>query len=220
MRKKLLFLTVDIVIFTIENGLLKVLLVKRKYPPFKGAWAFPGGFVNYNEDVPVAARRELYEETTVKSGYLEQLYTFGKPRRDPRGRVVTVAYFALTPRNKLCISAADDAEDAGLFPVEAHPKLAFDHKEILAYALKRLRNKIQYTNIVWSLLPKEFALSEIQHVYETIWGHKMDKRNFCKKMLSLGLLESLKKKRKGARQRPAKLYKFKTTKYTELKRFF
>ncbi len=219
-KHKPLLATTDIVIFTVENNELKILLVRRKYPPFQGMWAFPGGFVRPKEDLESAAKRELNEETGVSGVYLEQLYSFGDPKRDPRGRVVTVGYYALVPPLALNISAADDAEAAGIFSIKMHPKLAFDHQQILDYALYRLRNKIQYTNVAWSLLPPEFTLGEIQNVYETIWDKKVDKRNFRKKLFSLGLLTKLNKKKKGGRQRPAVLYKFKSTKYVELRRFF
>ena len=212
--------TCDIVIFTIDDGELKTLLVKRKLEPFKGMWALPGGFVRKNEDLPDAAVRELREETGVSGVYLEQLYTFGLPGRDPRGRVITVAYFALIHRNKLKFKASSDASEAKLFSVSSMPKLAFDHAGILEYALIRLRNKIQYTNAVWSILPENFTLGEIQNVYEIIWARITDKRNFRKKLLSLGLLKPAGKMKKGFRQRPAKLYAFKTKKYVELKRFF
>lgn len=212
--------TVDIIIFTIEDNKLKTLLIKRKSPPFKGKWALPGGFLKKDEDIYNAASRELREETNVRGVYLEQLYTFGKPKRDPRGRVVTVAYFALVPRQLMKIKAADDAADARLFSVADLPTLAFDHKKILNYALYRIRSKIQYTNVIWSLLPKKFTLTEIQKIYEIIWSRRVDKRNFRKKLLSLGLLKSTKETLVGLRQRPAELYNFKTTKYVELKRFF
>jgi len=212
--------TVDIIIFTIEDNKLKTLLIKRKSPPFKGKWALPGGFLKKDEDIYNAAQRELNEETGIKGVYLEQLYTFGEPKRDPRGRVVTVAYFALVPRELMKIKAADDATDAKLFSIADSPVLAFDHRKILNYALYRIRNKIQYTNVIWSLLSKKFTLTEIQKVYEIIWGRRIDKRNFRKKLLSLGLLKSAKETLTGLRQRPAKFYSFKTTKYVELKRFF
>ena len=212
--------TADIVIFTIDDGELKTLLVKRKLEPFKSLWALPGGFVKKGENLAEAAARELKEETGVSGAYLEQLYTFGDPKRDPRGRVITVAYFALMQRYQLKIKASSDATEAKLFSVSSLPKLAFDHGEILEYALTRLRNKIQYTNAVWSILPENFTLGEIQNVYEIIWGRKTDKRNFRKKLLSLGLLRPAGKTKKGFRQRPAKLYAFKTKKYVELKRFF
>ena len=212
--------TVDIVIFTIDKGGLKILLVKRKLEPFKGTWALPGGFIKKGENLSAAASRELKEETGVSSAYLQQLYTFGDPKRDPRGRVITVAYFALMHRKKLKIEASSDASEAKLFSVSSLPKLAFDHRDVLVYALTRLRNKVQYTNAVWSILPENFTLGEIQNVYEIIWGRKTDKRNFRKKLLSLGLLKPVGKIKKGFGQRPAKLYAFKTKKYVELKRFF
>ena len=212
--------TVDVVIFTIEGAVLKILLVKRGLEPFKGAWALPGGVVKKGENLAEAAARELKEETGVYGAYLEQLYTFGAPSRDPRGRVITVAYFALMHRKKFKIEASSDASEANLFSVSSLPKLAFDHEDILEYALMRIRNKIQYTNAVWSILPENFTLGEIQNVYEIIWGRKTDKRNFRKKILSLGLLKPAGKMKKGFRQRPAKLYAFKTKKYVELKRFF
>lgn len=224
MFKKLKFenpkVTVDIIIFTIEGGDIKTLLIKRKSTPFRGKWALPGGFLKKDEDIYNAALRELKEETGVKGVYLEQLYTFGEPKRDPRGRVVTIAYFALVPRNLMKIKAADDAADARLFSMANLPDLAFDHNKILNYALYRIRNKIQYTNVIWSLLPKKFTLTEIQKIYEIIWGKHIDKRNFRKKLLSLGLLRSAKETRIGLRQRPAKLFAFKTNKHVELKRFF
>ncbi|OHA06377.1 MAG: hypothetical protein A2934_00680 [Candidatus Sungbacteria bacterium RIFCSPLOWO2_01_FULL_47_10] len=212
--------TVDIVIFTIEEAKLKTLLIKRKFDPFKNIWALPGGFVRSKEDIYAAALRELSEESGISGVYLEQLYTFGSPKRDPRGRVITIAYFALASRQKLRIRSASDAKDAGLFSVDDLPRLAFDHKEILEKALERLGNKIQYTNVLWSLLPEYFTLGDIQRVYEIIWGKKADKRNFRKKLLSLGLLKPIGKLRKGLRRRPARLYQFKTKKYVELKRFF
>lgn len=222
--KKLKFenpkVTVDIIIFTIEDNKLKTLLIRRKSPPFKGKWALPGGFLEKDEDIYNAALRELNEETGVKGVYLEQLYTFGEPRRDPRGRVVTVVYFALVPRQLMEIKASDDAADARLFSMADLPDLAFDHRKILSYVLNRIRNKVQYSNVIWSLLPKKFTLTEIQKVYEIVLNKRMDKRNFRKKLLSVGLLKSAKKTIIGLRQRPAEIYTFKTTKYIELKRFF
>lgn len=213
-------ITVDVVVFTVRQGKLKVLLIKRKYSPFKDKWALPGGFIRGGEELLHASARELEEETGVRGVYLEQLYTFGAPRRDPRGRVITVAYFALVSPDKMQLRASYDAKEAKLFEVNKLPHLAFDHRKILTYAIIRLRNKIQYTNVAWSLLPQKFTLSEIQKFYETIWGKRLDKRNFRKKILSLGLLNVLPSVRKGLRQRPAKLYAFKTRKFVELRRFF
>lgn len=213
-------MTVDVVFFTIDEKKLKLLLIRRKHEPYQGLWALPGGFIRKNEEVTKAALRELKEETGLKGAYLEQLYTFGTPGRDPRGRVVTIAYFALAPRPPKKLKASSDAAEAQWFPVNRLPKLAFDHEKIVVYALTRLRNKIQYTNAVWSLLARIFSLGELQKIYELILGRRLDKRNFRKKMLSLGLLRSVRGLRMGLRQRPAQLYEFKTRKYVELKRFF
>lgn len=213
-------LTVDVAAFAVEENQLKVLLVERKYPPFKSFWALPGGFIRPREGLVEAAVRELKEETGVGNLYLEQLYTFGSLARDSRGRVVTVTYLALVPRGMPKLEASTDATYAAFLPVASLPKLAFDHAEIITYALVRLRNKIQYTNVAWSLLPEQFTLKEIQDVYEAIWGRHVDKRNFRKKILALGILKELPMKRTGLRQRPASLYAFKTKKYVELKRFF
>lgn len=212
--------TVDIVVFTIDDKKLKTLLVLRKYPPFKDRWALPGGFIRKHEELPQAALRELKEETGVKKVYLEQLYTFGEEKRDPRGRIITISYFALVPKGHIRLKASHDAKEARLFPINVLPKLAFDHQKIVTYALTRVRNKIQYTNTAWSLLPEKFSLSEIQEVYEKIWGRRVDKRNFRKKILSLGLIKPVKGIQRGLKQRPAKLHSFKTKKYLELRRFF
>jgi len=181
--------TVDIVIFTIQNKDLKILLVKRKIEPFKGKWAIPGGFVKMNESLEEAAKRELEEETGVKDVYLEQLYTFGEPKRDPRGRVITVSYMALVNSENIKLKAATDALDAQWFSVKKIPELAFDHKRILNYSLKRLKWKFEYTNVAFSLLPKKFSISQIQEIYEIVFDKKFDKRNFAKKILYLDILK-------------------------------
>ena len=211
--------TVDIVIFTIYNDKLHTLLIQRKGQPFQNSWALPGGFLEKDEPLIGAAGRELFEETGVSRIYLEQLYSFGDPGRDPRGRVITVAYFALVPA-PLEISAGSDAKSAKWWPVGSLPKLAFDHKRIINYALERLRAKLEYTNVAWSLLPDKFTLTDLQRTYEIVWGKKMDKRNFRKKILSLGLLAQSKEMRTGFHQRPSHLYYFESKKKTELKRFF
>lgn len=212
--------TVDIVVFTIEAQELAVFLIKRKYNPYKGMWALPGGFIRKKEGPMRAAMRELKEETGVGGVYLEQLYTFGNPSRDPRGRVITIAYLALVPRHTVRLKASFDAADVDIFPIKKLPRLAFDHAQILSYALTRLRNKLQYTNVAWSLMPTLFTLGEIQKVYELILGRRIDKRNFRKKILSLGILKEAEKMKKGLRQRPAQLYQFKTKQFTELRKFF
>jgi len=180
--------TVDTIIFTIENNRLKILLVKRNLNPYKGKWALPGGFVRIDEPLEDAAKRELEEETSVKDVYLEQLYSFGEPKRDPRGRVITVAYMALINSESIKLKASTDVSDAKWFSVSDLPVLAFDHRKILEYALKRLRWKFEYTTVAFSLLPKKFTISQIQKVYEIVFGKKFDKRNFFKKILSLDIL--------------------------------
>lgn len=202
-------IAVDMVIFTVRGDDLHVLLVQRRGEPFAGRWALPGGFVNDDESVDAAAARELREETGVSEVYLEQLYTFGEPDRDPRGRVVSVAYYALL-RQPADLAAADDATDARWFPMGALPPLAFDHAAILDYALARVRSKVEYTNVVYSLLPETFTLTELQRVYEIILGRTLDKRNFRKKIGSLDLVEPTGEERRDGAHRPAKLYRFRS----------
>jgi len=200
--------TVDVVIFTIKNNDLKVLLVKRDLNPFKGKWALPGGFAHVNESLDVAAKRELEEETGVREVYLEQLYTFGDVKRDPRGRVITVTYMALINSEQLKLKASTDVSDVQWFSVSKPPYLAFDHKNIINYSLKRLKWKFEYTTVGFSLLPKKFVLSELQKIYEIVFNKKFDKRNFAKKLLSLNILkeEGIKK---GVSYRPPMLYSLK-----------
>ena len=200
--------TVDIVIFTIQENDLKVLLVKRGIEPFKGEWAIPGGFVRINESLEDAAMRELKEETGVKDVYLEQLYTFGEPKRDPRGRVITVDYMALINSENMKLKATTDVSEAQWFSVKKFPHLAFDHKKILDYSLLRLRWKFEYTTVAFSLLSKEFTIGQIQEIYEIVFGRKFDKRNFAKKILSLGILEGEGIKR-DVSHRPPMLYSLK-----------
>ena len=207
--------TVDVVIFTIQEGVLKVLLVKRLIDPFIGQFAIPGGFVLEDEDLEQAAVRELREETGVSDVYLEQLYTFGKPDRDPRGRVVTVGYFALVSADRK-LKAGSDAAEAAWFPMNNLPPLAFDHATILNYALERLRNKLEYTTVGFQLLPEKFTLTELQDVYAAILGKKLDKRNFRRKMSVLKILKPLPEYRRGG-QRPAQLYRFVAARFEKLK---
>jgi 8-oxo-dGTP diphosphatase len=203
--------TVDIVVFTVNEQKLKVLLIQRGIPPFKGQYALPGGFVLANETLDAAAFRELGEETGTKNVYLEQLYTFGDPKRDPRGRVVTVAYYALVPTGKSPLLAGTDAASAGWFPVAALPALAFDHGGIIEYAVSRLRNKLEYTSVGFELLPKKFTLTTLQMLHEAILGRMLDKRNFRRKILSTGLLAASKEMEITGRK-PARLYAFRNTK--------
>lgn len=211
-------LTVDTVIFVFKEKGLKVLLIKRKHDPFKNTWALPGGFLDMDETLEVGAKRELHEETGVKDLYLEQLYTFSDVHRDPRGRVITVAYLALIrPTDVLDIHAASDAKEVKWFSVYRLPKLAFDHKKIIEYALERLRNKLDYTTVGFQLLAEKFTLSELQDAYEIVLKRKLDKRNFRKKMLSLDLLNPLEEYRKSGATRPAQLYMLNENKFIQLR---
>jgi 8-oxo-dGTP diphosphatase len=208
--------TVDVAIFTILGGELKVLLVKRKNWPFAGMWAIPGGFIEMDESLEKAAARELEEETGVSDVYLEQLYTFGAPGRDPRTRVITVAYFALVSADQLHLRAASDAADVGWFSAYNPPPLAFDHDAILEYALIRLRYKLEYTAVGFQLLPAEFSLTELQQTYEIILREDLDKRNFRRKILQADILEETGRVRERG-HRPAKLYRFRDDAVAETK---
>lgn len=200
--------TVDLVIFTLLDKVLHVLLVKRAFWPFAGMWALPGGFVHIEESLEQAARRELREESGVEQVYLEQLYTFGEPKRDPRTRVITVAYMALVPPDRSRLRPGSDALEAGWLPAYEPPPLAFDHREILDYAVTRLRYKLEYTALAFELLPTEFTLTELQEAYEHILNQALDKRNFRRKMLHAGILEQTGRCREGGQHRPARLYRF------------
>jgi 8-oxo-dGTP diphosphatase len=211
-------LTVDCVVFGLDEGELKVLLIERGLAPFKGKWALPGGFVRLEETVDEAARRELKEETGLKNVFLEQLYTFGTVDRDPRERVVSVAYYALVTLAEHPATGATDASDAGWFPAARPPALAFDHIEILKTALQRLRGKVRYEPIGFELLPEKFTLSQLQHLYEVVLQTELDKRNFRKKILGMGLLVPLKETTRTGAHRPAQLFRFDTKKYAALKK--
>ena len=207
-RKREIQVTVDVVIFALRAGELQVLLVQRGVPPFEGRWALPGGFVHDDESLDAAARRELEEETGVRDVFLEQLYTFGDPRRDPRGRVVTVAYYALLTTEIAPLVAGTDAGAARWVAARTHPPLAFDHEQILSYALERLANKLEYTTVGFRLLPKKFTLGQLQRVYEAVLGRALDKRNFRRKMALLGVLKPLQEWVQDGPSRPAQLYRF------------
>ncbi len=210
-------LTVDCVVFGFDGGGLKVLLIKRGIAPFKGEWALPGGFVKVEESLDEAARRELQEETGLERVFLEQLYTFGEPGRDPRERVVSVAYFALVRPEVYQMRAATDADDAQWFDLDELPRLAFDHPEIVEMAHQRLRGKLRYEPIGFELLAEKFSLSQLQYLYEAVLGVPLDKRNFRKKVQSYDLLIPLEEKHRDGPHRPAQLFKFDPDKYQELK---
>jgi 8-oxo-dGTP diphosphatase len=208
--------TVDLVIFTVNNETLNVMLVKRAEAPYKDEWSLPGGFLLIGESLDEAALRVLKEKTGVTNVYLEQLYTFGKPNRDPRARVITVAYFALIPWSNLNQPASNKVTDLKWASVNQIPRLAFDHKEILRSAIQRLRAKVTYSNIVYGLMPGQFRLSELQRMYEIILDDQLDKRNFRKRILASGLLQETGQKHLQGAHRPAMLYQFKKMEITFL----
>lgn len=210
-------LTVDGVVFGLDGGELKVLLIERGLKPFKGQWALPGGFVQEGETLDAAAARELEEEAGVSGVFLEQLYTFGAVKRDPRERVVSVAYYALVNLADHTTRAATDAADAQWFPAASPPPLAFDHAEILTMALTRLRGKLRYQPIGFELLPEKFTLTQLQQLYESVLGLPLDKRNFRKKVLGFDLLLPLPETRRDGPHRPAQLFRFDPARYEELK---
>ncbi|MDL2259662.1 NUDIX hydrolase [Deltaproteobacteria bacterium OttesenSCG-928-K17] len=201
-------ITVDAVVFGLNETKLEVLLIKRGLAPYKGKWALPGGFVRLDEALEDAVKRELAEETGLENIYLEQLATFGDPRRDPRGHTLSVAYFALVNRREYAAQGAGDAAEARWFDVQALPALAFDHAAIIAAAIERLRGKLRYKPIGFELLPELFPLRSLQQLYETVLGRSLDKRNFRKKILSMGILRETSETETGASRKPARLYAF------------
>jgi len=211
--------TVDAIVFgySKEKG-VSILLIKRKYDPFKGSWAIPGGFVLEEESLEEAVARELQEETGVKINYLEQLYTFGKPNRDPRKRIISVAYFGLVKATQFeKLNATTDAEDAQWFNFKQLPSLAFDHQKILNVAIERLRGKMVYQPIGFELLDKRFPFSDLEHLYSTLLDRPIDRRNFRKKVMSLGILDELKEKSKSiGAGRPGNLFQFNKVTYFQL----
>jgi 8-oxo-dGTP diphosphatase len=211
-------LTVDCVVFGLDRGhTLKIVLIQRNLEPFKGEWALPGGFVRTDETLEAAALRELREETGIETVFLEQLYTFGSLDRDPRERVVTIAYYALVNLWEYQIQAATDASDAAWFAVDRLPPLAFDHERIVEVALKRLQGKLRYEPIGFELLPEKFTLFQLQKLYETVLGKELDKRNFRKKILNMNLLVALDEFQTDVSHRAARLYKFDRWQYLQLK---
>lgn len=201
-------LTTDVVVFTVREQRLQLLLIRRANPPFQGQWALPGGFLDIDEDIDTCAARELAEETGLTDLYLEQLYTFGAPGRDPRERVISVAYYALVCSDRVRhAAAASDAAAVAWFAFDALPPLAFDHAQIIAKAHERLVAKLDYSSIALQLLPETFTLSELQAIYETLRNEPLDKRNFRKHMLSLDLIEETGEMKRNGKHRPARAYR-------------
>ncbi len=205
--------TVDCVVFGLDDEDLKVLLIRRDLPPFEDKWALPGGFVRLEETLDEAARRELQEETSLERVFLEQLYTFGSIDRDPRERVITVAYYALVRLSDHRVQAATDARDAVWFAMDDLPSLAFDHDQILETAHQRLQGKVRYQPIGFELLPPKFTLTQLQKLYEIVLGRVLDKRNFRKKIQGMGILEELDEVEKDVAHRAARLYRFDKKEY-------
>ncbi len=200
-------ITTDVVVFTISSNKLKLLLIKRGQNPYKGCWAIPGGFLEPDENLDECARRELREETGLNKLYLEQLYTFGQPNRDPRERVVSIAYLALASPSNKSLKPSSDAVSASWFNLDELPTMAFDHSKIVNMAHKSLISKLDYSTIAFRLLPEAFTLSQAQHVYEILRNKKMDKRNFRKQMIGSGLIEETGEQQREGNHRPARLYR-------------
>jgi len=211
-------LTTDSVVFGLDDEDLKLLLIRRNLPPFEGGWALPGGFVRVGESVDEGARRELDEEAGVRVSFLEQLYTFGEPDRDPREHVVTVAYFALVNLIDHPPVAATDASDAAWFGLADIPELAFDHKTIVEKAFERLQGKLRYEPIGFELLPTKFSLTDLQKLYERILNRELDKRNFRKKVIAMGILRDLNELQQDVAHRAARLYSFDEPTYRKLQK--
>lgn len=198
--------TTDVVLFTIRQRTLSVLLIQRGTPPCQGMWALPGGFLEIDEDLETCAKRELYEETGIEGVYLEQLYTFGDPQRDPRERVISVTYFALSQSDNLSPKAASDAALADWFSMNKLPQLAFDHAKIIQLARTRLLSKLGYSTIAFQMLPEYFTLSQLQSVYEILLDENLDKRNFRKGILARNIIKETGEYSRLGNHRPAKTY--------------
>jgi 8-oxo-dGTP diphosphatase len=211
-------LAVDCVVFGFDEGDLKLPLIQRAIEPFLGQWALPGGFVRVEETLDDAARRELQEETGVSRVYLEQLYSFGELKRDPRERVVTVAYYALVKLSDHRVRGATDARNAAWFAIRELPRVAFDHERIIDVAFARLKGKVRYEPIGFELLPPKFTLTQLQHLYEIILEVPLDKRNFRKKILGMELLIETDEIEQDVAHRAARLYTFDEGKYRQLKK--
>jgi 8-oxo-dGTP diphosphatase len=199
--------TVDVVIFTVRVHRLELLLIKRGVQPFKGFWALPGGFVRSDEDLAAAAVRELREEAGIDGAFLQQVGAFGKPDRDPRERVISVAFYAVIPATALILTAGSDAAEARWWPFATLPQAAFDHKEIIAAAHSAVVDDLAHSSVAYQFLAPEFTLTELQQVHEAIRGHSLDKRNFRKWITALGTIRPSGRIRRGGPHRPAELFR-------------
>jgi 8-oxo-dGTP diphosphatase len=208
---------VDNVVFTVLDGTLQVLLVKRLVPPFEGLWALPGGFIRENEPLEAATHRELRESTGTGEFYLEQLYTFGDPGRDTRGRVVSVAYVALLAADRCPLQPRRLEAEARWWPVYELPAMAFDHARMIEVGLERVRTKLEYTTIGFQLMGETFTLGELQSVYEVVLDRPLDKRNFRRKLKLLDMVEATGDKKMEGRGRPAALYRFRHVDFVHLR---
>ena len=203
--------TTDCVIFGFDGVKLKVLLVERGMAPYKGRWAFPGGFLNMDESAEEGALRELKEETGLEGAYIRQFHTFSNPQRDPRERVITIAYYALVRMQE--VKGGDDASDARWFALDEVPPLAFDHDQILRKAEKTLRQQIHFEPVGFELLPEKFTIKQLQNLYEAILDMRFDRRNFYNKMRRLGMLELTGDTANPSQRREANLFSFNAGKY-------
>lgn len=208
--------TTDCVIFGFDGSELQVLLIERGIEPFKGKWAFPGGFLNMDETAGEGAMRELKEETGLENAYIEQFNTYSEPGRDPRERVITIAHYALVRIQE--VKGGDDAAKAQWFPIDEVPQLAFDHDKILRDAMRKLRERIHFEPIGFELLPEKFTMRELQILYESILGVKFDRRNFAKKMMHYELLNQLDETIRPTAKRDALLYSFNKDNYELFKK--
>lgn len=203
--------SVNVLIFSVNKDKFQVILTQRGQEPFKADWNIPGAIIYLDESLEDAAKRVLQERIGLKDVYLEQLYTFGSPQRDPRGRVISITYFALVPFNSIDLSRLPENVNAQWMDVKNLPEnLAFDHKEIVDYGFERVKSKLGYSTIAKGLLPAKFRFSDFQKIYEVILGEKIDKRNFRKKTATLGLLQATGEIYREGNHRPAKLYEFKS----------
>jgi 8-oxo-dGTP diphosphatase len=213
-------IAVDAVVFgyTSKEG-LSALLIKRNIKPFKDSWALPGGLVGDDESLEDAVQRELKEETGVNINYLEQLYSFGKPDRDPRNRVISITYYGLVKPDAFELHADTDAGDVAWFNIKKLPPLAFDHSQILAVAHERLKSKILYQPVGFELLEEKFPFSELEKLYMAVLDRPIDRRNFKKKVIKFGFLEETTEKQSldGA-GRPGNLFRFNEQKYYQLQK--